>query len=87
MDDFISIDYFLEMEKKYDMYNKEVLGINYWNYVRFNLWNYDICSAEFGLKDPHNMGLDSSVKRIRVDLVALANGFFHSGVTKRNRKF
>ena len=85
MDDFISIDFFLEMEKKYDMYSKEVLGINYWNYVRFNLWNYDICSAEFGLKSPHNTGLNSKIKVILSDLIELKNGLFHSGRTVRKK--
>lgn len=40
---------FLEIEKKYDLYHLEVFGIQCWQYVRFKLWNHEICTEQFGL--------------------------------------
>lgn len=45
-----NIDKFLEIEKKYSLYDDEVLGVNYWNYIRFTLFNYDIMEKYLGLK-------------------------------------
>ena len=42
-------DAFLEVEKKYDLYNLKCNGINYWVYIRFFLWNHIICSEVLGL--------------------------------------
>lgn len=41
----MKIKRFLEIEKKYDLYNLKEEGINYWMYERFGFWNYTICSV------------------------------------------
>lgn len=45
----MDIGKFLEIEKKYDLYNKEAENVNYWVYERFWLWNYRICAAKLNL--------------------------------------
>lgn len=50
----VDVDRFLQIENNYCLNKKEVLGVNYWNYIRFSLWNYDICSESLGLSEPHN---------------------------------
>jgi len=47
------IDFFLDVEKKNNLYNKSIEGVNYWNYGRFKLWNYNICASGLDLKKSH----------------------------------
>lgn len=47
------ISYFLEVEGKYDLYNKQILDVNYWNYERMRLFNYDICANALDLNESH----------------------------------
>lgn len=47
----MNINEFLEIEKKYDLYQKKIRGIYCWQYVRFQLWNYTICKEKLGLAD------------------------------------
>ena len=48
----MDIQKFLEIEKKYDLYHKKVVDIEPWLFVRFDLWNYKICTEQLGLSAP-----------------------------------
>lgn len=50
----MNIDKFLEIEEKYKLNEKEILGIHYWTLFRMDFWNYTICSEKLGLSEPHN---------------------------------
>ena len=43
----MKIDCFIEIEKKYDLNNISIQNVRVWNYLRFNIWNYMICSEKF----------------------------------------
>jgi len=49
----MDIKYFLEIEKKYDLYHLEIDGVNVWEYARFDLWNYNFCSEALNLQNAH----------------------------------
>ncbi len=52
MENILGISDFLNIESKYDLYHKEVEGIQCWQYFRFNFWNYTICAQQHGLLMP-----------------------------------
>ena len=45
---------FLALEKKYNMYEKNILNCNYWNFIRFDIWAYNICPQILKL-DPREL--------------------------------
>lgn len=44
-----NIDEFLKIEEKYGLYEDVIQGVNYWNYIRFWMFNYDIMEQHLGL--------------------------------------
>ena len=59
------IDYFLDVEKKYNLYDKTVEGVNFWNYGRFKLWNYNICASGLNLTKSHTAEFKSFFDAIK----------------------
>jgi len=59
------IDFFLDVEKKYNLYDKSIEGVNYWNYGRFKLWNYNICASGLDLKKSHTAEFKSFFDAIK----------------------
>lgn len=51
----MDISKFLEIEKRYNLYNKSIEGISYWNYSRVQIWNYEICAQKLELQVSHPM--------------------------------
>ena len=49
----MNIEKFLEIEKKYNLYYLDVEEINYWEYSRFEIWNYVLCAEKLELHSPH----------------------------------
>lgn len=49
----VNIDDFLEIEKKYNLYEQNIDSINYWVYARFDLWQY-ILKKKIKLGQAHN---------------------------------
>lgn len=45
----LTIDDFIKIEKKYDLYHLDIDGIQPWMYFRFNFWNYQICKELLAL--------------------------------------
>lgn len=58
----MDISYFLQIEKKYDLYHQEIEGVQPWLYYRMSFWNYQICSDLLGLSD-------SSAKQTNLELI------------------
>lgn len=50
----MDITKFLLIENRYDLYNLKIDNVNYWNYIRFDIWNYNICSQLLQLEEAHN---------------------------------
>lgn len=46
----MNITDFLQIENKYHLYCDEIDGVNYWEYSRFAIWQYHICSEKLGLE-------------------------------------
>lgn len=65
-DNRISIERFLEVERKYVLNQKSLIGIHYWTLFRFSLWNYSICSEKLGLSEPHNKVKKNGRKKIQL---------------------
>lgn len=47
----MDISNFLEIEKKYDLFHREIEGIQPWQFFRMGFWNYQICRNILGLSD------------------------------------
>ena len=62
----MNIKKFLEIEHKYNMYELEVNGVNYWEYVRFHVWNNVICSEKLDLKKTRTFGKMSVLYKIKL---------------------
>lgn len=62
----ISIERFLEIERKYGLNQKNQMGIHYWTLFRFSLWNYSICSEKLGLAEPYNKVKKYSRKKLKM---------------------
>lgn len=62
----MNIKNFLEIEHKYNMYELEVNGVNYWEYVRFHVWNNVICSEKLDLKKTRTFGKMSVLYKIKL---------------------
>lgn len=76
----VSIDKFLNIEKKYDLYHKEVEGIQCWQYIRFQLWNYKICSEQLRLSSSRaRLGKLDAAKKIISSLIFI---LFHPDKNK-----
>lgn len=50
----MDINRFLEIEKKHSLNQLTCRGVYYWNFCRFGIWNYDICSEKLELQEAHN---------------------------------
>lgn len=81
----MKIDKFLEIESKYDLYNKEIEGVNFWMYERFLVWNYKICSAKLNLMASQSMGKKGILEKIKKSIILLGNMIFRGKI--RNQKY
>lgn len=57
---------FLDVERKYKLNELSYNGVNYWNYNRFVLWNYSICSENLKLGKAHNKHSFTLIKAIKL---------------------
>ncbi|MBP9997262.1 MAG: hypothetical protein KBT19_08385 [Lachnospiraceae bacterium] len=63
----VSSDEFIEIEYKYGLNKKEQRGINYWTYIRFELWNNAIYSELLDykkIKESFGLKLTKELQRI-----------------------
>ena len=72
MSENVSMEEFLEVEKKYNLYAKEADGVNYWNYARFVLWHNIILKNKLALEQAHN----GAGKKLKVQVKNLAQMLF-----------
>ena len=49
----MDISRFLEIEKKYALYEQRINNVNYWNYSRVQIWNFEIGAQKLGLQETH----------------------------------
>ena len=45
----MNIQKFIEIEEKYNLYEKKINDCPYWIFARFELWNYNICKTQLDL--------------------------------------
>lgn len=50
----INANVFNNLEKKYDLYSKQLEGISYWMYTRYEIWNYIVRISERNIGTAHN---------------------------------
>lgn len=62
----MNINDFLRIENKYNMYELEVDGINYWEYFRFQIWNVVICSEKLDMKRTREFGKESILYKMKL---------------------
>lgn len=75
---------FLEIEKKYNLYEEEIEGINYWNYSRFIVWRDEIRKNEYDLSSGEGKKKKKIGEKIRIALGLLKNSLLHANTTKKN---
>lgn len=76
-----SIDDFLIVEKKYHLNELEINGVNYWNYVRFSIWNSEIVSQNMRLGEAHQK------RKLSVwQCIKIFSGFLESIFSLKNIK-
>lgn len=83
MSEQLKLEYLLEMEKKYNLYNDIIDGINYWIYSRFDVWEGIILKEQLGLGIAH-VGKTKSKQRIKIYFDLLRRSFFKGKYQKRN---
>lgn len=76
----MEIQGFLEIEKRYNLNQISVADVNYWNYVRFSVWNYMICAESLGLKEAHKKKHYGLAGKISVIGTLLKNSFSRNRV-------
>lgn len=74
----MNIEDFLDIEKKYNLYEQEIDGVQYWTYARFTIWNYRICSSKLRLEAAHKKEKKSITK-----MMCLMTGMAYNSVVKR----
>lgn len=67
---------FLLIEKKYRLNEFELNGIQVWNIIRTDLWNYDICSKSLGLGNSHYSERMSFLSMLAL-IKSVFNGFLY----------
>lgn len=80
----MGIDFYLETEKKYGLYEKEIEGIHYWMFARFDLWNYNICAQKDNLVVGAPARRRSISEIAKEGLTILRNSVFKGYIPKRN---
>lgn len=45
---------FNEIEQEYNLYKDKIEGVNYWEYIRFDIWHYQFCQRKLGLERAHS---------------------------------
>lgn len=65
---------FLELEEKYNLYNKKILNVNYWIYSRFFIWE-KIQQVKFGLGDAHRKSRSEWISSFQIISGLLFNSF------------
>lgn len=71
---------FLEIENKYDLYNKQICGVNYWIFHRFDIWNYRICAQNLNLSTSYQ----KNRKKVGRTLRNISNCFQTKRIPKNN---
>lgn len=56
---------FLEIESKYNLYEANVSGVDFWNYARMTIWNYEICADRLHLQEAHQTGAGQWKKKMQ----------------------
>lgn len=80
----MNIEKFLKIEKKYNLYEKSIDGVQYWNYVRFSLWNYKICSLQLNMEKSYKKKQDSIISKIKPIFSMLYCSVFKSRIPQKN---
>ena len=80
----MEIQGFLEIEKKYNLNQISVADVNYWNYVRFSIWNYMICAESLGLKEAHKKKHYGLAGKISVIGTLLKNSFSRNRIPTKD---
>ncbi len=80
----MNIDRFLEIEKKYNLYEKSINGVQYWTYVRFSLWNYKICSGQLDMEKSYQKKKDPIANNIKSIYSMLYCSIFKRKIPQKN---
>lgn len=72
----MDINRFLEIEKKYSLYEQSINDVNYWNYSRVQIWNYEICARKLELQESHPMKRAGVGERIKVAAQLIKNSIW-----------
>lgn len=65
----MNVEKFLEIEKKYGLYDKSIEGVQYWVYARFLIWSQKIC--------PQQLGMDRSYKKKKKSIMRRINTVYN----------
>lgn len=80
----MDIEVFLNIEKKYNLYEQSIDGVQYWSYARFSIWNYQICSARLGLEESHKKKENSMGKNFQLAAGLVYNSIFKRKIPRKN---
>lgn len=83
----MDIKKFLEIEKKYALYSANIDGINYWNYSRVQIWNYEICTRKLNLQDAHPKKKIGFVDKIKIGIRLIKNSLWKGEVNQTDVLF
>lgn len=77
----LKLEHFLEVEKKYNLYQDTIDGIYYWIYARYDMWA-GILDDQLGLGKAH-MGKTRWNNRIPVYFKLIQNSIFKKNISKK----
>lgn len=81
MDKDLDLTYFLEIEKKYNLYEDTIDGIHYWVYSRFSVW------VDFFVKNHLNLGNAHSNKKMTLgEKVTIFSKLLKKSIPNSNEK-
>lgn len=78
------IDDFLEIEQKYDLYNKSIDGVRYWMYARIFIFNFSICESGMNLEKIHKRKKYSVMEGARLAAGLIYYSLFKRSISKKN---
>ena len=74
----MDIKKFLEIENKYNLYHVDIDGINYWEYSRFEIWNYIFCTEKLSFQKAHRTQKQSHAIGLLGSMIKSAIRFYTS---------
>lgn len=80
----MNISKFLEIEKKYDLYDKKSENVNYWVYERFGIWNYRVCTERLKLFSSQSNAKQNISGTARTLVNLLKNCIFRGRIRQRH---